>query len=384
MEYAEDIVKQLKHSRQTAIFGAGIMALGVVNCLLQPPYKLSLLCCLVSDKGNNPAQISGIPVLDFAEAEGILDKDAFIIVAAIDKNLNAMCRILEQHGYFHILPLGYEDDLWSLLRGNFYREQCVKQGKLYLCLEDELQNKNARVFPAFGGKENEPKTISIYTAKCHVDRELQEDLSRYFWEIPIQVGAALTEQRICPVCDNTGENISDKNRQYCELTALYWIWKNDCSDYAGLGHYRRHFELDEDGIKRLGYSDIDVVLTIPIFDFPSVGEVYARDHVQSDWLVMMEAIQTICPEYLPAAYKMQNGNFYYAYNMFIMRREILENYCSWLFPILFYCEEHCTGERSTYQGRYIGFLAEHLMSLYFFYHEKEYKIVHARKHFVEQ
>lgn len=68
--------------------------------------------------------------------------------------------------------------------------------------------------------------------------------------------------------------------------------------------------------------------------------------------------------------------------MFIMKREILDRYCTWLFPILFYCEERCGRERNGYQGRYIGFLAEHLMSVFFLYHEKEYKIVHARKHFI--
>lgn len=142
--------------------------------------------------------------------------------------------------------------------------------------------------------------------------------------------------------------------------------------------------MTEEQLRQLAVSDIDVVLTIPIFDYPDVEAVYRRDHVGRDWDVMIEAVKKLSPEYLETLEEMQRGQFYYAYNMFIMRREVLENYCAWLFPILFDCEKHCGGERSAYQNRYIGFLAEHLMSLYFMHHEKEYKIVHARKHFIEE
>lgn len=378
MYYADEVVRKLKNSSQLAVFGAGVMALGVVNGLMASPYSLRIVCCLVSDKRKNPKEISGVPVLDFSEAEKFLDKNALIIIAAVEKNLDSMMESLRYHGYLHTIPLTYEGDLWSFLRGNLYREWRLSQGRDYLILEEELQK-----LPASCLEQEEEKTVRIYTARCHVDRPLDEDISRYSWELPIQVGTALAEKQICAICDNTGEHISHKNRQYCELTALYWIWKNDKSDYVGLGHYRRHWELEEKELKSLACSDIDVVLTIPIFDVPSVGEVYRRDHVENDWLVMMEGIQELCPEYLAAAKELEAGNFYYGYNMFIMKREILEPYCAWLFPILFYCEERCGGERSGYQGRYIGFLAEHLMSIYFFYHEREYKIVHARKHFAE-
>ena len=69
--------------------------------------------------------------------------------------------------------------------------------------------------------------------------------------------------------------------------------------------------------------------------------------------------------------------------MLITRKEVLNDYCAWLFPILFYCEEHCEKKHDAYQNRYIGFLAERLLSIYFIHHEDDFKIVHVRKHFIE-
>lgn len=385
MYYAEETINELKRSQQIAVFGAGIMALGVINCLIAAPYQFSIRCCLVSDKTKNPESVLGIPVCDFTEAQQnySLSKDATVVIASIGKGLESMESSLHRHGYFHLIALTYEGDLWSLIRGNYYREQRLDQGKPYRILAEELLQISHRNDFEHSLEKQSSKTIRIYTVRSHVDKRLKEDVSQYFWEVPIQAGAAMTDQQICDIRDNTGENISYKNHQYCELTALYWIWKNDHSDYVGLGHYRRHFEVDEWMLEQLAGSDIDVVLTIPIFDFPSVKEVYWRDHVKEDWLIMMEAIQKISPVYMDAARMMQDGKFYYAYNMFIMRREILDDYCAWLFPILDYCEVHCREKEDRYQNRYIGFLAEHLMSIYFFYHEDEYKIAHATKHFIE-
>ena len=388
--YADHIIKQLKSASQLAVFGAGNVAALIVECLQGEFYNLSIDYCIVSDIENNPRQLKGVPVIDCDKAEKLVRKNSIIIIAIIEKHLNTVSEKLRQHGYGNFLPLTYENDLWSLLRGNIYRNERLLQSKGYLSIEEVLAEQAVK---AVGTAENvrtaealNSRSIRIYSAKCHMDKELQEDISRFSWEIPIQVGTALTSQRICKICDNTGEHISEKNQKYCELTALYWIWKNDRSDYVGLGHYRRHFELNEEQLKQLTYSGIDIVLTIPIMDIPNVEATYRRDHVGEDWDVMLEAVRTLSPDYMDTVSRMQRGRFYYAYNMFIMRREILEDYCNWLFPILFYCEEHCEDryrkKRDAYQSRYIGFLAEHLMSAYFMHHESEYKIVHARKHFI--
>lgn len=390
--YVDDVVRQLKSAPQLVVFGAGNVASLVVESLQGEFYQLRIEYCMVSYLERNPEQIKGVQVIDYEAAKKLVCKDAIILIAIVEKYLEEVVEALRQHGYKNLLPLTFENDLWSLLRGNLFRNERMAQGKPYRTIEEELLKTRRQIEEAEGPesagiiKSRNHRTLSIYSARCHMDRKLNEDISKYSWEIPIQVGAALTDKRICEIQDNKGNHISGKNKQYCELTALYWIWKNECSDYVGLGHYRRHFELEEEQLKQLMRSDIDVVLTIPILDIPSVEATYRRDHVGEDWDVMLEAVRTLSPDYMDTVSRMQRGRFYYAYNMFIMRREILEDYCNWLFPILFYCEEHCEDryrkKRDAYQSRYIGFLAEHLMSVYFMHHENEYKIVHARKHFI--
>lgn len=382
MYYAGEIVQRMKDRGQIVVYGAGLVAREVAACLMEEPYGLGIECFLVSDKKGNPDTVLGLPVISLEEGKDRIDKKTLIVVAVMGKYLDEIRENLTENGYDCVLPMTFESDLWSMIQGNYYRHLRLGRGKDYRTLEEELERVHVPLETK--GLKDKENTVRIYTARCHVDRSLSEDLSRYHWETPIQAGAALTKERICNLRDNEGDNISHKNGQYCELTALYWIWKHDYSAYAGLGHYRRHFELDEEMLKRLAYSDIDVVLTIPIFNFPSVGEVYGHDHVAGDWDVMMEAVRTLAPDYEESAKELEMGNFYYGYNMVIARKGILDDYCGWLFSILDYCEKRCDMRDSTYQKRYIGFLAERLMGIYFLRHEHDYKIVHVRKHFVER
>ncbi len=379
MYYAEDVVKQLRRYDQIIVFGAGIVAFNAINCLIRTPYRFKIEYCIVSDLSVNPKQIMGIPVIDFAMAEKKVKKDRIIMIAVTDKNLAVVQDMLYSHGYFNTLSIAFHSDLWEQIRGNYFREYCLLNKEPCVTLEEELKKISAPLY-----KTAAYDKIHIYEVRSHVDQRLIEETPDFKWEIPIQAGAALTRAKVCGIQDNIGDNISEKNREYCELTALYWIWKNDTSDYLGLCHYRRHFQLDWDIIRRLEHSDIDVVLTIPILNFPSVREVYENDHMIEDWDIMLEVIERFEPTYRKAAEIVQSGQYYYGYNMFIMRREILDNYCKWLFPILDYCERYCGKKKDSYQNRYLGFMAERLLTIYFIHHKKDYKIVHARKHFIEK
>lgn len=371
--YANAVVERIKKSKQIVIYGARTVAKEVANCLLGEPYFFRIDAFMVSDMEGNPDTLMGIPVIDYKEGKKQF-QDATILVAVMEKFADEILLLLDEQGFENVIPLTFESDLWSEIRGNYYRELRISQGKDYLTLEQEL-NERPEMMTA------DADSVHVYMAKCHVDRKLNADFAKYDWEIPIQVGTELTTERIADVRDNEGDNISHKNREYCELTALYWIWKNDCAKYAGLCHYRRHFQMDKKMVSQLANSDIDVVLTIPILNFPDVRTMYVDDHIESDWDTMLEAIEKLQPEYSVIAEKVQNGNYYYAYNMLIARKEILDDYCAWLFPILFYCEKKCGKKDDKYQNRYLGFLAERLLSIYFIHNEDKYKIVHAQKVF---
>lgn len=370
MYYVDEYAKRIQNSEKIIIYGARIVAKEVANCLMGTPYNKEIEAFMVSGKEGNPDFVMGRPVITLEEGKNGY-RDVLIIVAVLEKYLDEIKQNLVENGFCNVIYCGFESDLWSGIRGNYYRELCIDIYGEYHTLEEEITK-----YPI----EAHDK-IHIYSAKCHVDKELQNK-KQYPWEIPIQVGAALTNQVVADVQDNMGDNISNKNKKYCELTALYWIWKNDQSDYAGLGHYRRHFELTEDIIGRLGSSDIDVILTIPILNFPSVRAAYENDHMIEDWDTMLLILKGLHPDYYKSAIELQNGVYYYAYNMFIARKEILDKYCEWLFPILFECEKRCRPRDDKYQERYIGFLAERLMSIFFIHNWNRWKIVHAKKNFL--
>ncbi len=129
----------------------------------------------------------------------------------------------------------------------------------------------------------------IYVAGSVYDKPLQDDYTFIKEEVSLQVGAALAGKRLAPdaVPDCDGDNISEKNRQFCELTGLYWIWKNAREDYVGLVHYRRHFLLPDNWPERMEANRVDVILPVPLYVAPSIAENYKERHTASDWEYLM-------------------------------------------------------------------------------------------------
>lgn len=348
------------------IYGAGLMGRNLVRVLTEKPYRKKILCFLVKSREGNPDNIKGINVISLNEASSY--KDRPVLVALHEKHLNGAIKDLKDNGFTNLIPVSFDNDLWSDMREEWIKANSIMPFGADMLREscDDISNNN----------------LHIYVVHSAYDKELTENIDDKFYEVSIQVGANLTDTVLFSVRDDIGDNISEKNNKYCELTALYWAWKNDTSEYIGLSHYRRKFVLSDGEISAILSGNVDIVVTVPVMNLDTVKGQYARDHSESDWNVLGQAIEVLSPEYKDAYITVSNSIFYYAYNMFIAKREVLNDYCEWLFKILYYCEDKIGSKDDAYQNRYVGFLAERLLTIYISKHS-ELKVKVAHKHFIE-
>lgn len=210
--------------------------------------------------------------------------------------------------------------------------------------------------------------------------------------LPIHVGKQEKESDWKCVGDDTGDNISAKNPYFCELTGLYWAWKNLDCEYIGLCHYRRYFMKRVLGMKlhinryhdfEKAMDQADVLLPPVSVLSQTVFEQYADQHYAKDMVETGKIIAEKYPEYKKSFDAVMNGNQVYFYNMFCMKKSLADRYCSWLFDILFELEKRIDiSDYDTYQKRVFGFIAERMFYVWL-YHEN-LKIIHQEVYFIEK
>lgn len=182
--------------------------------------------------------------------------------------------------------------------------------------------------------------------------------------------------------DNTDDNIAQKNSNYCELTAQYWMWKNLKCDIVGLVHYRRFFinrKVEFFGFSYLKKKKILKILSKKDFILPkkykciepTIYENYKKHHYASDLDVIKDIINEMYPEYNESyEYIIYKQKKLYTRNMFIAKKEMADKYSKWLFDILFELEKRIDiSDRDAYQKRIYGFLSERLINVWI-YHNK--------------
>ena len=222
--------------------------------------------------------------------------------------------------------------------------------------------------------------------------------------------------------DDVGENISHLNRRYCELTAIYWVWKNiekyKESDYIGFMHYRRHLRFNNENVPTDKYGlihydkidgqyikenslfrkdienlirDYDVVVAEK-WDVRNVGSKNLLDHYKSsspylkikDYNCALGILKQQHPEYKDAIESFNNDYFGYFTNIFIMKKDVFIEYCNWLFPIL--NEFDLKSDVSLYnlqEYRVDGYISEWLFGIWLKYNENKMKIKELQRTMID-
>ena len=207
--------------------------------------------------------------------------------------------------------------------------------------------------------------------------------------IPVHAGKH-NKENIGITGDDTGDNISVKNPNFCELTALYWGWKNLQCEYLGLAHYRRHFikshggskadkmskVLDSESINSI-LKEYDVILPKKKYYLVETNmEHYKNARYLKDLLKTREVIAEHYADYLPAFDVVMKRRYAHMCNMFVMRKELLNNYADWLFGILFKLEKVIDiSNYSPLEARVFGFVSELLLDVWIVKNEVKYKEV---------
>ena len=348
------------------IFGAQGYALSVYEALNILYPQRNIRCFLVSEKEKNATMLRHLPVkeintlsLEMTQEE---KRHVEILIATPENTQQEIEELLENHGFYYYQRLNYIR--WAEMMKLFH----TKIGR-FLPLQALPVGCNAPF-------------IRIFMARSHKDRPLAHPPALPEYILPLQAGSGNTTERIADLLDNTGEHISYKNGNYSELTGLYWVWKNKLMadgvrQYYGFCQYRRSFDFTADDLLRLIDNDVDVVLPYPLPYDPDINAHHERYLKPSDWAAMLQALKELQPEYADIFSATLKQRYLYNYNVILAKKEVLREYCEWLFPILEKTEELSVPKGRERSDRYIGYMAETLETLYFMKHTDSLNIVHT-------
>lgn len=198
--------------------------------------------------------------------------------------------------------------------------------------------------------------------------------------LPIQVGAIGKDPIENFLRDDSGQNISEKNQYYSELSGLYWAWKNLDCEYLGLCHYRRYFghrsfSRDPEKLRRsiLNREEIEKLLDSNDLILPrsrnyfieTIRSQYIHAHSERDLIQVENILAEKYPEYLSSFEKVMNRRRIHLWNMFIMPKILADEYCAWLFDILF-TYEHWMDQKNLIdeKRRLFGYISERLLDVW--------------------
>lgn len=358
------------------IFGAKATAAGLYKALsvLEPEKEIKAF--LVSDSKGNPHEIWGCPVLTLAQACEELSEskraEVTIYVAVPELIHNEIRTVLEKQGFMNFVMLdSYRE---AEIMGRYFQ----KEGR-FLSVHSLDRGDKTKT------QADLPK-LTIYTASFYKDKPLVHPPQQLSYRKKLYLGcegADLEGVKIsgqADFYDNTGDNISAKNPNRCEMTAHYWVWKNRLNtddEYVGICHYRRTLELSDEDLKKIKANNVDVVLPYPMLHYPGSRVHHTWYVPEKDWELMKLVVGELYPDYAKKFDAIFNAPEFYNYNMMLAKKQVFADYCAWLYPILDRIEELSEPKGTERHDRYTAYISESLETLYFMTNREKLKLYHT-------
>ncbi|MBR2216007.1 MAG: DUF4422 domain-containing protein [Selenomonadaceae bacterium] len=330
------------------LYGAQVVAYGAYRAIKHLTGQIPQ-GFVVSNAQDQPKQIEGIPVITPEN----LHWDAFVIVAVTELLQETVVKSLHQRGIrdFFLLT-AHEEHL--LMEAYFDSLGLFPAAKIF--------------------KNTMPSDFAMYEVCNYRDKPLSSPPTRKTFEHTLQAGAALTDSRIAEFTDDTGQNISAKNPQYCEMSAVYWIWKNQWHDWVGIEHYRRHLLVTPDMLT----DNVDAILPLPYICYPDTLSQFRRFVSEDVLRALLVALQELHPGEYNRYLSILQGQYQYTYNLLCAQWEVFDDYCAWFFRITEYLESMGDKVSDIKNTRALSYVAEVLTNLYFMSH-RQWRVKHVEK-----
>lgn len=383
-------------AERIVIYGAQAVAFSTYKALSHLGYEV--LFFVVSEKEGNSDRLENTDVLSLSEFLAWCSKNnenPLVYIATPEAVQQEIADILSEHDYKNYVCV--DSHLFGEIMRDYYSSKNIfastDTGKfisdhvsIYQArsIKDKPLKKTYRLAPwvhtvAGGAIRNAAHRTTSDKAEINAAGRTASDDEVLDSAIHSVSGSATSHTSLpnTEYKDNTGINISEKNCNYSELTVLYFAWKNSKASVIGIEHYRRFLSVTEADLMMLLDGRIDVILPYPMIYTPDISEQRKRWIKDSDWKAVRKALKELAPDHFKQLKEIDTQEYYLNYNILIARREILNEYCSFLFPVLERVEDLTGGKNRA--DRYIGYIGEYLCTLYFLVKEKqgEIKIRHA-------
>lgn len=311
------------------------------------------------------------------------------------RDTNYMAYGYEETEAFHVVVANKSnpDDFKFRLSGDWWFTQFMEYNKVNL-KSDDLQKEYEDGWGKYSdlngldeteeAKKKFDEYCTFYSIRSHFDHiDPTNKIPAYL--TPVQAGAALTEKKLCDNRDNTGDNISERNTDFSECSAIYWAWKNGEQNkkYIGVCHYRRFLSATAADLVEQFENDVDLINVIPTMMYPTIYKFFKRGFLYTkDFELMDEAIDKLFPDYRDAADYIRDGHWYLANNIFVMKKEWFDKMCEFVFGTILYIDEYYRKNGLVRGDRYAGYLFEYLYSVFIKKHALEMKIVYTNMSFL--